>query len=66
MGMTDKIFPFAFGLVLYYEVTECGPPLKDWLGEDNLSAKHLNPSRINKMMLNHEVVVELEEIFSRR
>ena len=64
--MTDEIFPFAFGLALYHEVRECGPPLKDWLRGDDLSAKHLNLSRINKMMLNHEVVVELEQTFSRR
>lgn len=67
MGMPDKIFPFAFGVVLYYERARVfGSPIKDWLGEDELSASHLNPSRFYRMVWNHDVVVALEKKFSRR
>jgi len=67
MGMTDGIFPFAFGLVLYHErAREFGSPVEDWLGEDELSASHLNPSRFYKMTWNHDVVLALEKKFSRR
>jgi hypothetical protein len=66
-GMTDEIFPFAFGLVLYHErAREFGSPVNDWLREDELCASHLNPSRFYKMMWNHDVVVALEKKFSRR
>ena len=67
MGMTDEIFPLAFGLLLYHErVRMFGSSVKDWLGEDELSASHLNPSRLYKMNWNHGVVVALEKKFSRR
>ena len=67
LDMPDKIFPFAFGVALYYERERVfGSPLKDWLGEDDLSASHLNPSRFYKMVSNHDVVVALEKKFSRR
>ena len=65
--MTDEIFPLAFGLVLHHErAREFDPPVKDWLGGDELSASHLNPSRFQKMVANHGVVVELEKNFSQR
>ena len=67
MGMTDEIFPLAFGLQLYHErVRMFGSSVKDWLGEDELSASHLNPSRLYKMNWNHGVVLALEKKFSRR
>ena len=67
LGMPDKIFPFAFSIVLYYERARVfGSPIKDWLGEDDLSASHLNPSRFYEMVSNHDVVVALEKKFSQR
>jgi len=67
IGMTEKIFPLAFGLVLHDErARRSNPPIKDWLREDELSASHLNPSRFRKMVSNHDVVKQLEKEFSRR
>lgn len=67
MGMTDEIFPLAFGLLLYHERMKMfGSPGKDWLREDELSASHLNPSRLSEMTWNHRVVGALEKKFSRR
>ena len=67
LGMTKEIFPLAFGLVLHHErARESDPPVKDWLGEDELSASHLNPSRFRKMVSNHDVVTRLEKAFSQR
>ena len=67
IGMADGILPFAFGLVLYQErAREMGLPLKDWVGEDELSASHLSPSRFFRMVRNHDIVAILEIEFSRR
>ena len=67
IGMTDEIFPFAFGLVLHQErVGDIGSPVKDWLSDDELSASHLNPSRFFSLERNHGVVAGLEKTFSRR
>jgi hypothetical protein len=67
MRMREEIFPLAFGLVLHHErARELDPPVKDWLGEDELSASHLNPPRFRKMVSNHGVVAQLERKFSRR
>ena len=67
IGMTDGIFPIAFGLVLCHErAWEIGSPVKDWPGEDELSASHLSPSRFFRMVRNHDIVATLETKFSRR
>jgi hypothetical protein len=67
MGMTKDIFSLAFGLVLYHERARVlDPPVKERLGEDELSASHLNPPRFQKMVSNHGVVAQLEKEFSRR
>jgi len=67
MHMTEDVFPVAFGLVLHHErARESDPPVKDWLGEDELSASRLSPSRFRRMVSNHGVVVQLEGKFSRR
>ena len=67
MGMTEEIFPLAFSLVLHHErARESDPPVKDWPGEDELSASRLSPSRFRQMVSNHGVVAQLEEKFSRR
>ena len=67
MDMTEEIFLLAFGLVLHYERARLSnPPIKDWLGENELSASHLNPLRFRQMVLNHDVVTILEKDFSRR
>jgi len=67
MGMTEEIFPFAFDLVLYYERARGSDrPVKDWLGDDDLSASHLSPSQFHVMVWIHGDVIELEKRFSRR
>ena len=65
--MTEDIFPYAFGLVLHHERARMSdPPVKDWLGEHELSASHLDFSRFRQMVSNHEVVAQLEKEFSRK
>ena len=54
MGMTDEIFP----RVLHYErARQSDPPVKDWLGEDKLSASYLNLSLFWywRMVHHHEI-----------
>jgi hypothetical protein len=67
LGMSEKIFPLAFGLVLHHQRARVSnPPVKDWITEDELSASHLNPSRFREMVKNHDDVTKLENEFSRR
>jgi hypothetical protein len=67
--MNEEVFPVAFALVLQAERARPSDssmtPMKSLLSDENLSATHVTPTKLELLKRHHQRTILLEKDFSR-